>query len=242
MTRICIISDSSVNAIRNGWPLVESDYPECELTYFAAARENMATLEVAGDRVISRDPHCAQRMRVSSKGLEGIADEYDWFMLFALGFNFNLVVHICLTHRVEADVADERVPISDSCLECALQDFLRDSISIATVRKLRQITRAPIAVWPTPMRCRIDANPTLKRMRESGGDGRIKNMAIGLAERLSTEYGFKLFPQPEHTLSSPLNTNSIYARVPGSSDGHMNAAFGKEIWNAFLRRSPEGIL
>lgn len=241
MKHICIVSDSSVNSIRNGWPLVESAYPDCKLTYFAAARGNMVTLEVAGDRVISRDPHCAQRMRVSSKGLDGIRDEYDCFMLFALAFNFNFVVNVYMAHWFESENPDERVPISDACFECAVEDSLRGSISVATVQKLRHISQAPIAVWPTPMRCRL-LSAMLKRMNESGAGLTIKEMTEGVAKRLAGEYGFRLFLQPDHTMSSPLITDPIYARVPGSTDGHMNAAFGAEIWKAFLERSPAGIL
>ena len=96
MTRICIISDSSVNAVKSGWPLVEDQYPDCDITYFAAGRDNMRSLEVSDGRLISSDPHCTQRMKRSSDGLDAITDDYDWFLIFALGFNLNFILHFSM--------------------------------------------------------------------------------------------------------------------------------------------------
>jgi hypothetical protein len=242
MTRICIISDSSVNAIKTGWPLVESQYPDCELTYFAAGRDNMRTLEVSDGRLISNDPHCAQRMRRSSDGLDAITNDYDWYLIFALGFNLNFIVHLCMMYRIECEGTDERVPVSDACFQGAVEGELYDSMAMATVFKLRQITSAPIAMVAAPMRCRLQASSGMRRMRETGVDQSIKNLANGVAQHLARKHDFRLFLQPEHTLSTPLTTDSMYSRVPGATDGHMNAAFGKEVWNAVLDRFPAGIM
>ena len=45
MTRLCIISDSHVNAMKGGWSLVEHDYPDCEVTFFAAAKDILNLLK-----------------------------------------------------------------------------------------------------------------------------------------------------------------------------------------------------
>lgn len=243
MIRICIIGDSSVNAIKNGWSLVESDYPQCELTYFASQGRDMATLKLVGGRLIATNQSLASRFRESSNGLQSIADEYDWFLLVALGFNPNFCFQLCESHRVECEDADERAPISNACFESMVEEEFRYSVAISTVRKLRQITLAPIAVMPTPMRCRnLDSMSALREMLSAGADRKIKDMTDGVATRLAHECGFRLFLQPEHTLSSPLITNSIYSRHPGKPQGHMNAAFGKEVWNVFLGKWPAGIL
>lgn len=243
MTRICIIGDSSVSAIKRGWSLVESDYPQCELTYFACLGQDMATLKVVGGRLISTNQFCANRIRETSNGLDGIADEYDWFLLVALGFNPNFCFQLCESHRVECEDADERVPISNACFESMVEDEFRYSVAISTVRKLRQITLAPIAVTPAPMRCRnLDSMSALREMLSAGAERKIKDMTDGVAIRLADECGFRLFLQPEHTLSSPLITNSIYSRHPGKPQGHVNAAYGKEFWNTFLDKWPAGIL
>jgi hypothetical protein len=221
---------------------VQDEYPDCELTFFAAAQENMKSLEVSADRLISNDAHCAHRMRRSSNGVEGIDGHYDQYLLVGLEFGFNPAVRLWREVRIECEEADERTPVSDACFECAIEDDLRDTMSIMTIEKLRQITDRPIAVLPYPLRCRREASFEVRRLRESGADRKVRELAESAAKRLSQEYGFRLFLQPEHTRSSPLVTNAIYARVKGATDDHMNAAYGKEVLNMVLDRSPAGLL
>ena len=159
-----------------------------------------------------------------------------------LEFGFNTAVRLWRSFRIECEQADERTPVSDACFECTIEDSLRGSISVMTVEKLREITDRPISVLPYPLRCRHESSPEFRRFRESGADRKIRDLAEGVAKRLSQEYQFRLFLQPEHTRSSPLVTNAVYARVRGATDDHMNATYGKEIFNMLLDRSPSGIL
>ncbi|HEY3637256.1 MAG TPA: hypothetical protein VGK90_03810 [Rhizomicrobium sp.] len=238
MINICVIGDSQLNAIKGGWDLLEDEYPDLELTFFGAARKNMGTLEVGSGCLLSPDPHCTKRMRRSSNGLETIADDYDAYLLVGLEFGLHAAVYLCMTHRIECDEPDDRIPISDACLERVVEDELRQTISISTVEKLHQITDAPIAVLPYPLRCRSDAISIFKRIRETGTDKKVRELADGVANRLSEEYRFRLFLQPEETLSSPLGTNSIYSRIKGSNDGHMNSEYGKEVLKVLFSQFP----
>lgn len=238
MTNLCVIGDSHLNAIKGGWDLLEDEYPDLELTFFGAGRKNMQFLEVSNGCLISSDPHCAKRMRRTSNGLESIADDYDGYLLCGLEFGLHAAVYLCMTHRIECDEPDDRVPVSDPCFERAIEDELRGTISVSTVRKLHQITNAPIAVVPYPLRCRSDTIPVFKRIRETGTDQKVRELADSAATNLSQEYGFRLFLQPQDTLSSPLGTNSIYSRIPGSNDGHMNASYGREVLKVVFGQFP----
>jgi hypothetical protein len=228
--------------MKGGWSLVENEHPDCEVTFFAAAQDNLKSLEVSAGRLISKDAHCTQRMVRSSNGLNGIDGDYDQYLLVGLEFGFNPAVRLWRTFRIECESADERTPISDACFECTIEDGLRETISVVTVEKLREITDRPIAVLPSPLRCRREASIEVRRHRESGVDQKVKELAESAARRLSQQHEFRLFLQPEHTLSSPLVTSSIYARVRGSTDDHMNAAYGREIFNMLLNRTPAGLL
>jgi hypothetical protein len=237
--RVCIISDSHVNAVAGGWDLVKSGHPDIEVTFFASGQKTMNSLEVSSGRLISNDALCVRRMRRSSDGLEAIEGNYDSYLIVGLEFGFNLTVDLCLLYRVEQDTVDQRIPISDDCFSCALEDDLRQSIAIETVVKLHEITKAPITVVPYPFRTRAGgAAAALRRFRQD----EIKKLALNSAYRLSKEYDFRLFLQPEHTLMTPMSTNPIYSRVPGSQDGHMNGAYGKEILNILFDQSAIGIM
>jgi hypothetical protein len=228
--------------MKGGWSLVENEHPDCEVTFFAAAKDNLKSLEVSDGRLISNNAHCAQRMRRSSNGLNGIDGDYDQYLVVGLEFGFNTAVRLWRTFRIEGEEADERTPVSDACFECTIEDGLRESISVVTVEKLRKITDRPIAVLPYPLRCRHESSTEFRRLRESGRDRKVKELAESAAKRLSQQHEFRLFLQPEHTLSSPLVTNAIYARVQGATDDHMNASYGKEVLNMLLHRSPAGLL
>jgi hypothetical protein len=242
MTRVCIISDSHVQAMQEGWSLVQNGRPDCEVTFFAAAQENMKTLEVSAGRLISNDARCAHRMRRSSNGLEGIDGDYDQYLLAGLEFGFHPAIRLWRTFRIECESTDERTPVSDACFGCAIEDNLRETILVVTVEKLREITDRPITVLPYPMRCRPET-PKIRGNREPGADRKVKELAENAARRLSQEYHFKLFLQPEHTFSDPLVTSTIYRQERRGNDwAHMNAAYGKEVLNMFLDRSPAGLL
>jgi hypothetical protein len=235
---ICLIGDSQLNAIKSGWDLLEDDYPNLDLTFFRAGQKNFQCLEVSDRCLIATDPQCAARMRKLSNGLDTIADDYDGYLLVGLEFGLHPAVYLAMTHRIECDAPDERVPVSDACFARIIEDELRYTISMSTVQKLHQITDAPVAVMPYPLRRRSVTVPLFKRIRDSGTDRRVKELADGVAKRLAEEYRFRLFLQPEKTLSSPLGTNPIYSRIPGSNDGHMNASYGKEVLAVVLGQFP----
>jgi hypothetical protein len=236
--RVCVISDSHVNAITRGWGCIKSEHPDIELTFFASPKKSMNSLEVSSGRLITHDFQCARRITHTSTGLNAITGDYDCYLIVGLEFGFNLIVHFCELYRIEGEAADQRIPISNACFRSAIEDNLRNTISVETALKLHEITEAPIAVIPYPVRSRLGGAAPPWRIREA----EIKKLADDAANRISEEIGFRLFLQPEQTLSSPLTTNPVYSRVPGAPDSHMNAAYGREILSIILDRSPAGVL
>ena len=82
--RICVIGNSHMAALRDGWPLVEADHPGLRLSFFGQGKYALRHIEAVGTRLIQPDPVARQWM-YRATGVDAIETEgYDGYLLVGL--------------------------------------------------------------------------------------------------------------------------------------------------------------
>ena len=231
MASVCVIGDSHTAALRTGWSVIQHDFPELKLDFFAAMGKYMTQLAVQDGVLVPLSDDLRKRMKHTSGGLETITGSYDYYLICGLGLRGPRI----------ADAPDDIV--LQSMLQAA-----RDSLAVRTVKMLREITHAPIAVIPAPRRS-TSAPEALANPRRVPRGLRLFHTAC---ETAFAEVHAELFSQPAETLSEGgAYTKAEFARSPerlfftqeGEDHTHMDASFGaivlRHALNRLLNRSSD---
>jgi hypothetical protein len=265
---ICLIGDSNLAALKLGWDAVGQEYGDVAATFFGARIARMQ-LRVCNESLVAETDWLRNRFQITSGGKSEIANNYDCYLVCGLGFGARRVAGVYRDYRAESQSRDnERQPISDECFRMAFCGRLRESQAITIIGYLRDITNAPIALVPMPMRSPLHPDESVKIIEQNGDDATVSDMFASAATLLSRDLKFSLLRQPESTFFGPLRTKPVYARASVNSTGdspmverdatdpmdhaHMNAAYGelviRKIMDEFVRSSsashvttPEGV-
>jgi hypothetical protein len=247
MTRICVIGNSHLAALKLGWDAIKPEFSGIDLTFFGSAGAHIRELTVADGLLITTDRVLLRSMQDLSGGLSQIDPGcYDRFLVCGMEFSVSQVMRVAAKFRPESHARDNRHPISDECFRLSVIGCLRESLMIQTVEKLRQITDKPIAALPTPMRSDEDQRPVLRHIQTNGDDEKIAAAFTDAARHVATEFNVRLFLQPGDTLANCLQTKAVYRQGSvrlraglnvESAQGdyrHMNKAYGELVLRSIL--------
>lgn len=239
MIRVCLIGDSHAHAFMQAWKNIGAQFPDYELTFFVSGRNTMQDLTVCSD-VLSAPSPLREKMEQTSGGHASIRADYDAFIICGMGFSVHSAVKLCDSYRLHPSASDERVPISDMCLESILESKLEQSLAIATIQKLRQITQAAITVTPSPMRNEDSPYLVPQSALDEVTQELLGNTFSCVAAKLAARFEFEPMLQPCQTLASPLYTSRLHARALIPKDIHMKPSYGaialREIFDRNSRR------
>ena len=243
MKRICIIGDSHVAALKNGWTTLAIEYPGVELTFFAAGSQHMEALAVGGNAVVATTPQLRKRLKITSSGQTEINGSYDAYAICGLGMNCTVAAQI---HKILLAVqrgAELSQANRNDTLVKTIAESLQLTMSIRVLDMVRQITNAAAVLVPQPLRAEDDT-PTpddpSKSMRW------IQAPFQMVCERLAKERKASFLPQPVETISDTLlATKAKYAIAPSrlsaneskEDRSHMNGEYG-----AIVLRKALGVL
>jgi hypothetical protein len=242
MMTICAIGDSHLAALKLGWEMIKSDHPGIRLVFFGAPGMNLKDLAVSEASLVPTTERLRKLMTHTSGGLGVIAQSYDRFLVCGMKFAVFMVQRLYEKYRTEAEPKDDRRPISNECLLRAAQGFLRGSLSIDVVEKLRKVTRAPIGLVPVPFRADGSAlgQPSWERDRSL-----VAQTFAQAARRLGDDLEFQPFFPPPAMLSNPIQTKAEYSensvRLQRGNKAHhdedilhMNPRYGAELLGMIL--------
>jgi hypothetical protein len=236
VTAVCLIGDSHAHAFVQAWKNIGAQFPDHKLTFFASGRNTMEDLTVCNGELSAPSP-LREKMEQTSGGHASIKPDYDAFIVCGMGFSIQPAVKLCAGYRLHPSSSDKRVPMSDLCLQSILESKLEKSLAIQTIRKLRQITQAPIAVTPTPMRNEDSSYPVPQDVLDEGTQELLSNAFSCAAAKLAMRFEFEPMLQPRQTLASPLYTMRLHARALIPQDIHMKASYGAIALRDFFDRN-----
>jgi hypothetical protein len=137
----------------------------------------------------------------------------------------------------ELRAAHQAQAATNADFESAVYDALRDALAIDVLRKLREITQAPVFLIATPLPAyerHIEIWDRLTNQKQNERLARVYNAACA---RLAREFGATFLPQPPETIGeNGLTTPSEYYLLPvdyvrteKAPHTHMNQAYGSII-------------
>lgn len=226
--KICVIGNSHLAALRQGWSTCKSDFEGIDLTFFGSTRDRMRGLVLAEGLIapIEGDKPLLRQMTIVSGG-KGFIDpsEYDAFIVYGLLF------------RVPA--LDYRWSSAVSLATCA--DAYQASVAHYVVSLVRSVTNKRVLVGAVPLRSARARPPKVPADTMIG----YKSCAEFMRKAV-VESGAEFVPQPSVTVGDGWFTRDVYAKGAvslmsgedvGSSDTlHMNSKFGELSIRDFLTR------
>lgn len=246
VTRICLIGDSHLGAVKLGWDVVKSEFDGADLIFFVAPGR-MMDLALSNGSITAATEQLGQKFRRSSRGKFAIEGDYDGYIVQGLGLMAKRVLPLYENCRAESHAPDGRQPLSDECFQQACYGLLRETRAVRTVALLRKITDAPVGLVAAPMSSLSQPEADVALIEKNGDDAEVARAFSVAATRLSMDLKVSLFLQPPDTLASPLRTNPMYSRsaliraeseIDRSDYTHMNPAYGtiivRQVFAEFL--------
>lgn len=217
--KICMIGNSHIASLKQGWDMVGREFAGVELVFFAAPRGRMAGLKVEGDRLVARSAQLAGQLSLISGGLsEIVPHDYDAIVLYGLGL---------LVPRLPAGT-------SSALRRRAAADYVTDGLMQKTLLKLRQITDKRVFIAPRPLtgpgfaptgRAMMAYSVLLDSLDQAFGDPQVRLLAQpgdSFTPDLETLATFLEGSVQLPTLTKPV----LGVTHPDGENRHMNAEFG----------------
>lgn len=240
MTRLCLIGDSHLAALKSGW--APDAFPTIEPTFFAAPAKYMGDLAVADGALEASDDDLKRRLRLTSGDLTRIAGDYDRYLVHGLELSLALVLDLCRQVPGMRNSKSWQARVAAPSFMDTVDNVIRGSLAIRTAAKLRQVTAAPITLSPTPVSSARYPNLRL-RLSENGNAQIVADMFSDACRRAALEVKAGFLPQPTDTLDTDgLATKPIYSReparflIPNAAEDltHMNGEYGATVLRALL--------
>jgi hypothetical protein len=235
MTRVCLIGDSHLAALRSGWSA--DDFPAVRPTFFAAPAKSIGNLVVADGVLEASDDDLERHLMITSGGQTRIAGDYDHYLIHGLEFGLSLVLELCRGVPGMQNPKGWQARVTAASFTDTADAAIRNSLAIRTAAKLRQITAAPITLSPTPVSSARYSN-LRRRLSENANAQAVAAVFSNACRRAVREMNGRFLPQPAETLDADgLATKPAYSREPArflirnpSDDAaHMNAEYGAAV-------------
>lgn len=224
--RIALIGNSHAAAWKAGWDAVAQDWPDAEITFFAARSRravDISRLRPEGGKLVADQPRLAEALAVTSGGQRTV-DPADYDALILTGF-------------LPRIIALPPVSPYSAAVRAAMYDSAKKGTPLARmVHRIRQAApQIPVFAAAYPLEATGPDNAPAESARYHAA-------AAEMAARVHTPMGATLLPQPAPTILADRWTSPAYSRGsvrladrpdgaqkahPGDDRQHMNAEFGK---------------
>jgi hypothetical protein len=233
---ICVIGDSHTAALKAGWTSIAGEFPDADLTFFAARRELLVNLAVQDGALVPTDPRLRRAFKERTGGSTRIEPRFGSYILCGLGSGVKSVLPLLAHHRPATIAPDGRQALSNACYAACMARLLALTPMMWLLGLLRQISDAPAALVATP----ASAPRLALGMLAEREDAALVALYIRAFESLAGPLGARFLAQPRETLhKSVLSTDPVYFRggehLAGDEDdqSHANAEYGAIV----LRRA-----
>lgn len=235
MSRVCLIGDSHLAALKLGWNSLAPEFPHARLSFFAAPGKSLEGLAVRDGALVPTGNALLGSLKLTSGGETRIAGDYDVYVVHGLELSTGFALDVCRKYRAESQAKDWRTPVSDDCFVHAILGAARDCLAGQTMAKVRAISAAPILFCPVPM---ADArNQKIRQTLSAAGEAADVVALFGLAcDTLARAIGGRFLPQPAETLEEDgIGTKASYSSSPArfhaelakrNDNSHMNTDYG----------------
>ncbi len=255
MTRICLIGNSHVAALRQGWDIVSPEFPDVAADIFGAHTKVLRNTGSEGSETIvsaqkpvwrfSKDDESHQTSRIDVAA-------YDCFVVAGAGFEARCVVKTYNWLQFPALNGRKEQIVSRMVFKGIVQRLLEQTAAFHLVGLLTKLSTRPIFLVPAPMPAdKGFADLQSETMAPWIAAAQSQNAELLLAvydEAVNDlmSQGLHFVPQPLSTLAGPLSSQQGYsensARLrfvmdelhPETDYFHMNGAYGAILWRDII--------
>lgn len=153
MTKICLIGDSHLGALKCGMEMNSFGEPNFELTFFSIHNRNFPALRLQGRRLEGDSDELRQELAMFSGGRDSIEiDAYDEFVIVGHGLFIGYLVDIYRDHNCDCmpGPARGRYLLSDSCFLASSMRILERTGASIVGRWIRSLCDKPITFVTSP--------------------------------------------------------------------------------------------
>ncbi len=259
MTKVCVIGDSHIGALRRAAAGRELEF---DVTYFTGHVEMMVAVSIEGRELVAPDETARRHWQRTSGGQASIrVDDYDCFIITGLGLGLapsharmgmeRLLDDLYGNYVCDgmAQPADGKYLVSEDCFVAAAEGLLQQREALRIAGMIRSLCNTPILVVPVP-------NPSAGFDEEEfparfaslfgaarNGDGdALAAVFASACQRLSKRNGVRIMPHPGEAAEAGLFNRREFCALPASTEGlpraakvkaltHGNARFGAILWS-----------
>jgi hypothetical protein len=211
--RICMVGNSHLAALRDGWKIHYYDRQMLLPTWFGAPRDALGRLRLADGKLVTSSQELKDSLAWTSGGLNEIdLKNYDAFALVGLGLTFTTLARLYRDCRApgQSRTLGFRRLISHSVFEAALKGQIHNSLALVLSRVIRRASEKPIYLICDPLpaeNARDGKEAKLWRHLEADEDGAdlLKRFTIEV-ELAAREASATVIWQPKETRAGRLFT------------------------------------
>ena len=241
MPSICLIGNCHVANLKLGWPAIEAEFPDFQLTFFASDGLSLS-LEILEGKLVAPNVKIRERLALTS-GIDGdIAPIYDAYVICGLALSSIRMIRSAQQLAKQANGARRRATLDGMALD--MEPPVRSSIAIDVISKLRQLTDRPVFLIATPLTAYERHAEMWEGMKARNRIDLIAQAYGRACTNVARELDAVFVPQSIETVGPiPLSTWPQFYRLPPEQvknekahHTHMNAAFGSIVLCDVLQR------
>lgn len=253
MSRICVIGDSHVGALKRAASALPPGEFGAAMTFFAGHVDLMRSLRAEGRTLVTPSKELRRLLAVSSRGAETIAvDDYDQFVVIGLQFGIRRLAALYRDYTSDSMTSrpDGKYLLSDACFVKAAEAAAAGSEAMRIARMLRALTDRPIIVVPVPNQAAgLDEAELPRHMAtlfaavRNGDADAIGALFARLCAELGRTVGVRIIPPLREVAENGLFNQRSFSLLPEDTSGlslhrklglmaHGNELYGARILHA----------
>jgi hypothetical protein len=247
--RLCLIGNSHLAALKLAWDRIGNQFDDIELRFFGSYSDSLKELRVKERHLVAQSKRVRMNMVMTSGGLSKIAiDDYDIFVLHALGFSFNRLIKWFLLRSSEANEISIANPYRAETRQPSFEDIktLLDQTACCRLAKKLAPFNKPVMISPEPFFSEQVTQTPIEKwapwhhlLDEQGHPKPDLDRLLSLWNQARLAYAF--LAQPADTIVSGSFTKVEYCarsirlsrdmatEHPPDDYSHMNAAYGAAV-------------
>lgn len=241
--RICFVGNSHLAAVKLGWDILASQYPDVQSVFFGASRRKMDGVAVeAGALIPTSEVIAADIAKVSGGATSVRLSDFDLICLVGLQFGFLNLLGLIQRFRTYpmAALGNRSRLLSRASMKQAYRDRLEASFAVKLARKIRSQSAVDLLLVqsPIPSFDLVSTDPWVNLPFDQVGSTITETFGIyqEIVEAISVSEGICILPQPESTIGPSGLSKEEFTRGSSrlESEGqhrdddfmHMNQRYG----------------
>ena len=256
MTKLLMIGNSHVAALRLGWPLAAAELPGLVPDLFGAHARNIVNLEDAGGGELRMSGNPFWHFEAGQEPDRATSiwpANYDAVAIVGCDFGPLNVFRTYRRYHFNGLTGRRKQALTRELFRRAVRISMDESAAVFLVNLIRTVCDKPILLLPTPMPAENGYADTEKTSMEpwqaaveAKDDAPLLAIYDELCQRMRRQ-GITVIAQPALTLATPMSTlqeysdDSVRLRAdeqmlhPENDYFHMNARYGALMWHEIAR-------